>query len=87
MEEQLAGHGEAFEVGLAAPDHAVAEARVPGVQAALEGMYRVILSDNPWIYSDRPPSGSGAQQRYPGMTIEQQCRRGLPCGEVDQDIG
>lgn len=43
-------------------------------QAVLEGMYRVIYADPPWLYGDRPPSGSGAQQHYPGMTIEQLCR-------------
>src|SRR5216110_3362651 len=43
-------------------------------QAVLEGMYRVIYSDNPWIYRDRPPSGMGAEQHFPGMTIEDQCK-------------
>ena len=42
-------------------------------QAVLSGVYRVGLVDCPWIYGDRPPSGSGAQQHYPGMTIEQLC--------------
>lgn len=43
-------------------------------QAVLEGIYRVLLADCPWIYGDRPPSGSGAQQHYPGMTVDQLCK-------------
>lgn len=43
-------------------------------QALLEGMFRVIYADPPWLYGDRPPSGSGAQQHYPGMTIEALCK-------------
>lgn len=43
-------------------------------QAVLEGMYRVIYSDNPWKYGDRPPSGVGQAEHYPGMDIEEQCR-------------
>lgn len=43
-------------------------------QAVLEGVFRVIYADPPWLYGDRPPSGSGAQQHYPGMTIEQLCK-------------
>lgn len=43
-------------------------------QAMLAGMYRVIYADAPWIYGDRPPSGSGAQQHYPGMTVDQLCK-------------
>lgn len=42
-------------------------------QAVLEGQYRVIYADPPWKYGDRPPSGSGAQDHYPGMTIEEIC--------------
>lgn len=42
-------------------------------QAVLEGRHRVIYADCPWLYGDRPPSGSGAQQHYDGMTIEQLC--------------
>lgn len=43
-------------------------------QAVLSGVYRVIYADPPWLYNDRPPSGSGAQTHYPGMTIEQMCK-------------
>jgi N6-adenosine-specific RNA methylase IME4 len=43
-------------------------------QAVLEGMFRVVYADPPWLYGDRPPSGSGAQQHYGGMTIEQLCK-------------
>lgn len=42
-------------------------------QARLEGMYRVVYADPPWLYGDRPPSGSGAQQHYDGMTIADLC--------------
>lgn len=42
-------------------------------RAVLEGQHRVIYADPPWLYGDRPPSGSGAQQHFPGMTIEQLC--------------
>lgn len=52
---------------------AAARRRVIDGQAVLEGMYRVIYADNPWLYGDRPPSGVGAIDHYPGMTIEQQC--------------
>lgn len=47
--------------------------RVIDGQAVLEGMFRVIYADPPWSYGDRPPSGSGAEQHYPGMSIEQLC--------------
>lgn len=43
-------------------------------QAVLEGMYRVIYADPSWPYGDRPPSGMGAEQHYPTMTIEDICR-------------
>lgn len=43
-------------------------------QAVLTGVYRVVMADPPWRYDDRPPSGSGAQQHYNGMTIEQLCK-------------
>jgi len=43
-------------------------------QAVLRGMYRVIYADYPWPYGDRPPSGSGAQQHYPGMPIDEGCK-------------
>lgn len=45
-------------------------------QAVLEGRYRVIYADPPWLYNDRPPSESGAQAHNPGMTIDALC--GLP---------
>lgn len=53
-------------------------AKVIEGQAVLEGMYRVIYSDNPWIYDDRQPSGSSSGAHFPGMTIEEQCK--LPVG-------
>jgi N6-adenosine-specific RNA methylase IME4 len=42
-------------------------------QAVLEGQFRVIYADFPWIYNDSQPSGSSAQTHYPGMTIEEGC--------------
>jgi len=47
--------------------------RVLHGQATLEGQYRVLYADPPWIYGNRPPSGSGAQEHYDGMTIEALC--------------
>jgi N6-adenosine-specific RNA methylase IME4 len=43
-------------------------------QARLEGQYRVIYADPPWSYGDRPPSGSGAAEHYPTMSIEDICK-------------
>lgn len=43
-------------------------------QAFLEGLYRVIYADPPWLYGDRPASGSGAADHFPGMTIEEMCK-------------
>lgn len=48
-------------------------ARVIEGQATLEGMFRVIYADPPWLYGDRPPSGSGAKDHYPPMTIAAIC--------------
>jgi len=47
-------------------------------QAILEGLYRVLMVDCPWIYDDRPPSGRGASENFPGMTIEQLCKLPVP---------
>ena len=43
-------------------------------QAHLEGQYRVLLADPPWLYGDRPPSASGAEAHYSGMTIDALCQ-------------
>jgi N6-adenosine-specific RNA methylase IME4 len=43
-------------------------------QATLMGQYRALLVDFPWIYGNKPPSGSGAQQHYPGISIEDGCK-------------
>lgn len=43
-------------------------------QAVLAGMYRVFLVDYPWTYGNRPPSGSGQAEHYPGMPIDEGCR-------------
>lgn len=40
-------------------------------QAVLEGQFRVWLADCPWICGTKPPSGSGAQSHYDGMTVNQ----------------
>jgi len=42
-------------------------------RAVLEGRFRVIYADPPWIYGNRPPSGRGAQDHYHGLTIEKLC--------------
>ncbi len=54
--------------------HALQRRGILRVQAPLEGKFRVIYADPPWLYSDRPPSGSGAQAHYPGMTIKELCK-------------
>ena len=47
-------------------------------QATLQGMYRVIYADPPWLYSDSGPTEDGslgkAERHYPGMTMEQLCK-------------
>ncbi len=43
-------------------------------QARLEGMYRVIYADPPWLYGDRQASGSSSQRHYPVMTIADLCK-------------
>ena len=48
-------------------------------QTVLEGMYRVVLADPPWQYSNRMPGGSGAVDHYPTMSIAELCR--LPVAE------
>lgn len=40
-------------------------------QAILKGQYRVLYADCPWLYRNKPKSGSGAQDHYHGMTVEQ----------------
>lgn len=47
--------------------------RIIDGQAVLKGQYRVIYADFPWLYGNRQPSGSGAIDHFPGMTIEQGC--------------
>jgi N6-adenosine-specific RNA methylase IME4 len=47
-------------------------------QAVLEGMYRVLYADPPWIYDDRQPSGSSSAAHFPGMTIEELCKLPVP---------
>lgn len=46
-------------------------------QAQLEGQYRVIMADPPWLYRDSGPTDSGAlgkaERHYPGMTIAELC--------------
>lgn len=47
-------------------------------QAVLEGMYRVIMADCPWIYDDNGATEDGslgkAERHYKGMTIEELCK-------------
>ena len=54
--------------------HASQRRRVIEGQAQLEGMFGVLYADPPWLYGDRPPSGRGASEHFPGMTIEQLCK-------------
>lgn len=43
-------------------------------QATLEGQYRVIYADPPWVYRDATPRPDGshtrAAEKYPGMTVD-----------------
>lgn len=40
-------------------------------QAHLEGMFRFIYADFPWLYGNKlPKSATNQEQQYPGMTIE-----------------
>jgi N6-adenosine-specific RNA methylase IME4 len=55
-------------------------------QAILEGRYRVLYADFPWQYGDRPPSGSGAQQHYPGMTVEEGCKLPVAAHALDSSV-
>lgn len=48
-------------------------AKIIDGQAVLQGMYRVIYADFPWIYGNSQPSSSNAQKHFPGLTIEQGC--------------
>lgn len=48
-------------------------------QAALEGMFRVIYADPPWLYNDRGvvPENDAygrAERHYPGMTMDELCK-------------
>jgi N6-adenosine-specific RNA methylase IME4 len=56
---------------------AAARTRVIKGQAHLEGMYRVIYADPPWLYGDRGATEDGslgkAERHYPGMTIDELC--------------
>ncbi len=40
-------------------------------QAVLQGLFRVIYADYPWLYDNRPPSGVGQREHYPGMPLEE----------------
>jgi len=52
--------------------------RIIDGQAELRGMYRVILADPPWLYSDSGATADGslwkAARHYQGMTIEELCK-------------
>lgn len=67
--EQVAEHGWGLRE-LRLEVRAAKRRRVIDGQATLMGQYRVFLCDCPWLYGDRPPSGSGAQQHYPGMGVD-----------------
>lgn len=46
-------------------------------QAVLEGMYRVLYADPPWLYGDSGATADGsigkAERHFPGMTIQELC--------------
>lgn len=56
---------------------AAARVKVISGQAHLEGMYRVIYADPPWLYGDSGATADGslgkAERHYPGMTIDALC--------------
>lgn len=51
-------------------------------QALLEGMFRVVYADCPWLYNDSGATADGslgkAERHFPGMTIDELCK--LPVG-------
>lgn len=63
---------------LRAEIRAAARPRTINGQAHLEGMYRVIYADPPWLYHDSGATADGslgkAERHYTGMTIEQLCK-------------
>jgi N6-adenosine-specific RNA methylase IME4 len=62
---------------LRAEIRAAARTKVIAGQARLEGVYRVIYADPPWLYGDSGATEDGslgkAERHYPGMTIEELC--------------
>lgn len=71
--EEVASHGWGLRE-LRLELRAAKRRRIIEGQATLLGQYRVFLCDYPWLYNNRPPSGSGQKDHYPGMTIEDGCK-------------
>jgi N6-adenosine-specific RNA methylase IME4 len=69
---------------------AAARVRVIQGQAHLEGMYRVILADPPWLYGDSDATADGslgkAERHYPGMTIEALCNLPVKAHALENSI-
>lgn len=47
--------------------------RVINGQARLDGQYRVVYADPPWAYGNRQPSGTGAGEQYPTLSVDAIC--------------
>jgi N6-adenosine-specific RNA methylase IME4 len=56
---------------------AAKRAKVIEGQAILEGMYRILYADPPWLYDDSGPTFDGslgkAERHYRGMTVQELC--------------
>lgn len=69
---------------------AAARTKVIAGQAHLEGMYRVIYADPPWLYGDRGATESGAlakaEGHYPGMTIAELCALPVQSHALDNSV-
>lgn len=69
---------------------AAARTRVIQGQAHLEGMYRVIYADPPWLYGDSGATQDGslgkAERHYPGMTIDELCKLPVQAHALDNSV-
>lgn len=69
---------------------AAARTKMIAGQAHLEGMYRVIYADPPWLYGDRGATADGslgkAERHYPGMTIEELSKLPVQAHALDNSV-
>ncbi len=69
---------------------AAARTKVIAGQAHLEGMYRVIYADPPWLYGDSGATADGslgkAERHYPGMTIDELCKLPVKAHALDNSV-